>query len=127
VATFVFDLGETLVDETGTWTRHAARLDVPTFTLFALLGASIEHGGDHRQVFDYLGVDRTDYLAGVDARNDPLDTFMADDLYPDAAPTLRALVDQGHTVGLAGNQPLAAEAAMARLALPVAFVASSTG
>jgi FMN phosphatase YigB (HAD superfamily) len=47
------------------------------------------------------------------------------DLYPDAIPCLQTLARQGFSLGLAGNRPAAAETELARLGLPVAFVASS--
>lgn len=49
----------------------------------------------------------------------------AEDFYPDAISWLEAARRARCTVGLAGNQPAAAEAALAQLDLSVDFVASS--
>lgn len=46
----VFDVGETLVDETRAWTAVAEAAGVTPFTLFASLGALISRGEDHRRV-----------------------------------------------------------------------------
>ena len=46
----VFDVGETLVDETRAWSDWADWLGIPRLTLFAVLGAVIAHGQDHREL-----------------------------------------------------------------------------
>lgn len=111
----MFDVGETLVDETRAWSELADAAGVTPLTLFAALGALIERGENHRLVWALLGVkppaDDTEILAG--------------DIYPDVAPCLRALADGGLRIALAGNQPERSEAALAALGLPVSFVASS--
>jgi HAD superfamily hydrolase (TIGR01509 family) len=111
----VFDVGETLVDETRAWSAQAEAAGVTCLTLFAALGALIERGEDHRRVWDLLGVDPPTQLAEI----------LADDLYPDAVPCLQALAAAGLRLGLAGNQPVPAESALGRLGLPVSFIASS--
>ncbi len=117
VGAVVFDVGETLVDETRAWSAHADAAGVTRLTLFAALGALIERGADHRGVWELL------------SRQPPSDRcpIEAEDLYPDAVPCLRRLASAGYTIGLAGNQPVEAEAALASLGLPVSFVASSAG
>ncbi len=115
VRAVVFDVGETLVDETRGWGALADQAGVTRLTLFAALGALIERGCDHRLVWDLLGVERPANDADIREA----------DFYPDALPCLRAARGAGYTVGLAGNQPAAAEATLDRLALPVDFVASS--
>ncbi len=88
----VFDVGETLVDETRMLEREADACGVPRFTLMALVGAAIERGEPPRRVFEWLGVPR------------PVVTpFTEDDFYPDALPCLRVLREQGLRVGAAGN------------------------
>ncbi|MDQ2729504.1 MAG: HAD family hydrolase [Actinomycetota bacterium] len=111
----VFDVGETLVDETRMWSVLADQVGVTRLTLFAGLGALIERGEDHRRVWDLLGVERP-ASSGV---------LEATDFYPDALPCLRAVRAAGYTVGLAGNQPAPAETALGRLGLPADFIASS--
>ena len=46
----VFDVGETLVDETRQWSEWAEWLNVPKFTFLAALGAVIASGRHHREV-----------------------------------------------------------------------------
>lgn len=115
VDTVVFDVGETLVDETRAWWAQADAAGVTPLTLFAALGALIERGEDHRRVWDLLGVDRPDAGPPIEAQ----------DLYPDALDCLGRLRRAGYRLGLAGNQSLEAEAALGALGLPVSFVASS--
>lgn len=50
---------------------------------------------------------------------------MSDDLYPDAVPCLRALVELGYLVGVAANQPETTEAVVRELGIDLAIVASS--
>lgn len=111
----VFDVGETLVDETRSWSALADAAGVTALTLFGALGVLIERRADHRGVWELLGVARP--LLSVE-----IETH---DLYPDVVRNLEALVSAGLRIGLAGNQPDGAEAALARLGLPVAFIASS--
>ena len=51
VRAVVFDVGETLVDETRIWSDWADWLGIPRLTFLAVLGALIERGGDHREPF----------------------------------------------------------------------------
>lgn len=122
-----FDVGETLIDESRVWIRHADRLGLPAFTLFGLIGASI--AGDRHQdmVFDWLRpeLDVRSYLRTVDALDDPDDDWQAADLYPDARPTLTALRERGLLVAIAGNQPPRALAALRALDLPCDLLATS--
>ena len=54
------------------------------------------------------------------------DVFLAaQDLYPDAAPCLRELRARGYRIGIAGNQPKGAVAALEALDLAVDIVVSS--
>jgi HAD superfamily hydrolase (TIGR01549 family) len=110
----LLDVGETNVDETRLWTAAAERLGVSPFTVMGAVGATIGARVHHREALRWLRADR-DLDGGFDAA----------DLYPDALPALRALRERGLTVGLAGNQPQAAEAALAALGLPVDVVVSS--
>ncbi|WIE65687.1 HAD family hydrolase [Curtobacterium sp. MCLR17_036] len=114
----VFDVGETLVDETATWTRHALVAGVTPFTLMAALGALIARNEDHRGVWSLLGVD--DPTVGRSAG-----TIMPTELYPDALPCLQALRDAGWIVGIAGNQPTGVEERLRDVGLAADFTASS--
>jgi FMN phosphatase YigB (HAD superfamily) len=97
VTAVVFDVGETLVDETRAWERVADACGVPRFTLMALVGAAIERGESHSRAFELLGVSR------------PFGAFTSGDLYPDALPCLRRLRELGLLVGAVGNMPEANE------------------
>ena len=52
VAAVVFDVGETLVDETRAWQAWADALGVPRLTLLGVLGGLAVGGEDHRRVFE---------------------------------------------------------------------------
>lgn len=122
----VFDVGETLIDETRHWSEWADWLSVPRLTLFAVLGAAIERGEHHRTVFDRFraGFDleaetQARQAAGWNYR------FGLDDFYPDALPCLRRLRADGYRIGIAGNQPAEAEAALQAAGVVADFIASS--
>jgi HAD superfamily hydrolase (TIGR01549 family) len=110
VTAVVFDVGETLVDETKDWERAADLCGVPRFTLLALVGAAIARGESHRRAFEWAGVDYAP-IGDSDA-----------ELYPDALPCLRALRGRGIFVGAVGNMPAAREEP---LRAHVDFVSSS--
>lgn len=112
----VFDVGETLVDETRSW-RHAAALGgVPEFTLMGIVGGLAARGDDHRRAFELLGLSPS-----------RLPDVTLDDFYPDAVPCLERLRADGYSVGLAGNQPAHAREALGECGLDVDFVATSGG
>ncbi len=53
----MFDVGETLVNETRHLQRIADRLGVPRFTFIAVLGGVVQQNRDHRDAFTYFDVD----------------------------------------------------------------------
>ncbi|GAB3519566.1 HAD family hydrolase [Arthrobacter monumenti] len=112
----VFDVGETLVDESRAWTSQAERAGVTPFTLMGLLGALIARDEDHRRVWELLGVER------------PVEPPLIEriDLYPDALDCLRAAKDVGLSVGIAGNQPAGVDAQLREAGFDADFIASST-
>ena len=93
VEAIVFDVGETLVDETNMWTRVANAGGVTPFTLMAGLGATIALGRDHDDVWELLGIEQ------------PPGTWTMDDWYPDARPCLERLRRGGFRVCACGNTP----------------------
>ncbi|MGH7867109.1 MAG: HAD family hydrolase [Candidatus Dormibacteraceae bacterium] len=101
-----FDVGETVVDETNTWNGWADWLNIPRFTFHATLGAVIAQGRHQLEIFRIFAPERKwpELLAQREAEQ-PDFGFTADDLYPDAQPTLQALQAAGFRIGIAGNQP----------------------
>jgi HAD superfamily hydrolase (TIGR01509 family) len=93
VEAVVFDVGETLVDETNMWTRVAERGGVTPFTLMAGLGATIALGRHHDDVWKMLGIEH------------PPGTWTMDDWYPDATPCIGRLRAAGYRVCACGNSP----------------------
>lgn len=118
VGTVVFDIGETLFDETAVWSALAARAGVTRLTLFGLLGALIDERRSHRHVWELLDVEPPRFEHPG---------FTAADLYPDALPCLRSLRELGLRTGIVGNQPAAVEDSLRRIGLPVDFLAVSDG
>ncbi len=123
----MFDLGETLVDETRLWEGWADWLGIPHLTLLAALGAVIAREQDHREVFRLL---RPDLDVAAETRRRmreaPWVWPAAEDLHDDARACLAELHRAGFRLGVAGNQSPAEEAAVRALALPVDFVGSSS-
>lgn len=115
IETVVFDVGETLVDETRAWSEQADAAGVTRLTLFGALGTLIERGEDHRGVWSLLGIEAPSLTGEI----------LREDFYPDAIPCLQTLAASGLTLGLAANQPASAETALTGLGLPVSFIASS--
>jgi HAD superfamily hydrolase (TIGR01662 family) len=123
----VFDVGETIVDETRGWSAWADWLGIPRLTFLAVCGAVIGRGGDYREPFEIFrpGLDLGEELKKREAAGVG-DRITADDLYPDVAECLRELHDGGYRVGVVGNQPAGAEAALADLGLPLDLLATSS-
>ena len=89
----VFDVGETLFDETGIWERAADAAAVPRFTLMGILGGLAARGERHTRAWELLGLER------------PASMFLPTDLYPDALPCIVDLRSRGLLVGAVGNTP----------------------
>jgi HAD superfamily hydrolase (TIGR01549 family) len=122
----VFDVGETLVDESRMWGEWADWLGVTRLMFFAALGAVIAARQHHSTVYELVrpGIDIAAARATREAQG-KLTRIESRDLYPDAVPTLARLRAAGFGIGLAGNQPADAEAEIRGLGLAVDFVASS--
>ena len=123
----VFDVGETIVDETRGWSAWADWLGIPRLTFLAVCGAVIARGGDYREPFEIFrpGLDLGEELRKREAAGVG-DHITAEDLYPDAAECMQALHERGYRIGVVGNQPARAEAALADLGLPIDLLATSS-
>jgi HAD superfamily hydrolase (TIGR01509 family) len=93
----VFDVGETLVDETRMWEQAADAARVPRFTLMGVLGGLAARREDHSRVWSILGVER------------PASTWTEADFYADALPCVARLRSRGLLVGAVGNTPVETE------------------
>ena len=126
VRAVVFDVGETLVDETRAWSAWADHLKVPRLTFLAALGAIIARGGDHTEVFSLFRPDADIHAVLADpAATELRDTVRAEVLYPDSMPCLTALVTAGYRIGVVGNQPSRAESIFRHGPVHIELVASS--
>jgi HAD superfamily hydrolase (TIGR01549 family) len=127
ITTVVFDVGETLVDETRHWSDWADWMNVPTFTFFAAMGVIVERRRPHREVFDLVRPGY-DLKAAQTERQKAGWTYSLErgDFYSDAFPCLSDLRSRGYRVGISGNQPEAAETSLQQVGIPADFIASST-
>jgi HAD superfamily hydrolase (TIGR01549 family) len=122
----VFDVGETLVDETREYGTWADWLGVPRHTFAAVFGSVIESGKDYRETFQVFrpGFNLTVEREARVAAGQP-EWFGEDDLYPDVRSTLSALRAAGVWVGIAGNQTIRAGGLLRTLDLPTDLIATS--
>ncbi|WP_344835752.1 HAD family hydrolase [Actinocorallia longicatena] len=121
-----FDVGETLINEGRIYGAWADWLGVPRHTFNAVLGGVIQRGENHMAVFEHFrpGFD----LAAAEAARAEAripNGFDAGDLYPDVRETLAELRKMGLFVGIAGNQPRTATAALAAMDLEYDLLATS--
>ncbi|MFJ9367525.1 HAD family hydrolase [Nocardia sp. NPDC101769] len=125
----VFDVGETLIDETRIWCRWADRLGVPRFAFLGVIGGMAATGRPLTDAFELVrpGIDiEAEQIAWAAEEPESLrNNFDADDLYPDARRALGELRARGITVIIAGNQPPQAKSALERMELPVDAVYTS--
>jgi len=111
----IFDIGETLIDETTIWQSVADACGVPRLTFMGVLGGVIARGEPHWRVFDLLAVQPPKLER----------PFARDDLYPDALPCLARLRAAGYRVGVAGNQGVQRQHELEALVEAVDLVATS--
>jgi HAD superfamily hydrolase (TIGR01509 family) len=93
----VFDVGETLMDETRLWERVADAAGIPRFTLMGVLGGLAARGDHHSRVWELLAVEP---VPG---------SWDAADFYDDALVCLSSLRTRGLQVGAVGNTGPATE------------------
>ncbi|WP_303621476.1 HAD family hydrolase [Actinomadura chibensis] len=122
----VFDVGETLVDDTREWQAWAEWLGVPPHTMSALVGAVTAQGRDNADAlrliqpgFD-LPAERSARIAA--GRGEQITEA---DLYGDVRPALSELRSLGMWVGIAGNQTSRAGDCLRALDLPADAIATS--
>ncbi|GAA3758127.1 HAD family hydrolase [Salinactinospora qingdaonensis] len=123
IRSVVFDVGETLINESRIFARWADRLGVPHLTFFAIIGGVLAQGRPLGDAFDVIrpGIDVNAEITAWRAEEPESlrENFDAEDLYPDVRPTLRRLRETGLGVLVAGNQPTRAEPALVAMRLPV--------
>jgi HAD superfamily hydrolase (TIGR01549 family) len=119
----VFDVGETLVDETRVWSSWADVTGIPRLTFMAVLGATIARGGAHQSVFQELGLPHWEHHR--DQLESSYGAIVESDLYPDVRPTLTTLRSAGYRMAILGNQPARRTADLRALNLPVEVIAMS--
>lgn len=119
----VMDVGETIVDETRVWSIWADMLGIPRLTFMAGFGAVLARGGEHRDVFELFNV--ADWRTAWPEHEAIYGGFQADDLYPDAIPSMEALRSRGYRVAVIGNQPSSRTAELRRIGIDAEVIAMS--
>jgi HAD superfamily hydrolase (TIGR01549 family) len=126
IMSVVFDVGETLLDDTREFAAWADWIGVPRHTFSALLGAVTAAGRNNAETFQYFrpGFDLIAERQRREAAGQG-EQIEAADLYPDVQPALAELRARGLWVGIAGNQTVRAAQMLRGLGLPVDAVATS--
>ncbi|UJW32481.1 HAD family hydrolase [Saccharothrix sp. AJ9571] len=126
VSAVVFDVGETLLDDSREWGAWADWIGVTRHTFSTVLGAVTAAGRDNAETFQYFrpGFDlaRERRLREEAGRGEQIEER---DLYPDVRAGLAALRQRGLWVGVAGNQTARAATLLRQLQLPVDGLATS--
>jgi len=126
VVSVVFDVGETLLDDSREFGAWADWIGVPRHTFSAVLGAVTAAGRDNAETFQYFRPG-FDLAAERELREQAGagENYSESDLYPDVRPALAALRGMGLWVGIAGNQTARAGRILRELSLPADFIATS--
>ncbi|MGH3900932.1 MAG: HAD family hydrolase [Pseudonocardiaceae bacterium] len=98
------------------------RAGVPHFTLAAIVGATIARGEPLTEVLPEI-LDRADWAGARDAFENAYGG--AEDLYPDALPTLARLRADGFKVAVIGNQPAVRRTQLLMLGVDVDVLTTS--
>jgi FMN phosphatase YigB (HAD superfamily) len=127
VRAVVFDVGETIMNDTTFWSSWADWLGVHHHTLSTLVGAVTALGHDNAEALRLIkpGFDLEAERARREATPGHGETISETDLYPDVRPALTALREAGLWLGIAGNQTAHAAELLRALNLPVDAVATS--
>lgn len=121
-----FDVGETLIDETRLLHGWADTLGVDRNEFLAVLDDVIMRDEPISRVFERLRPGFDVAAARAQRKRDGTDFLIAaDDLYADAKPCLADLAQSGLFVGIAGNQPPTAKAALQSFDLGAHLITTS--
>ena len=121
-----FDVGETLIDETRLMHGWADTLGVDRAEFLSVLDDVIFRNEPIRRVFERMRPGFDIAAARAQRKRDGLDFLIeASDLYVDAKPCLSLLKQQGLFVGIAGNQPPTAKAALESFGLDAHLITTS--
>ena len=129
IRTVVFDVGETLIDETRIFARWADRFGIPHMAFFGTIGGVIASGGTLTDGFRLLVPDFD--LATESARwraeepDGEREHFTENDLYPDVRTAFAAMREAGLDLVIAGNQPVEAGPALSAMNLGVTSIGIS--
>lgn len=126
IGAVVFDIGETILDDTREYGAWADWIGVPRHTFSAVLGAVTAAGLNNAETFQVL---KPGFDLEVE-RNRREEAGMGevieeDDLYPDVRAALSRLKELGLWVCLAGNQTARAGTLLRSLRLPVDAIVTS--
>jgi HAD superfamily hydrolase (TIGR01549 family) len=126
VRAVVFDIGETLLDDTREFAAWADWIGIPRHTFSAVLGAITSEGRNNAETFQYFrpGFD----MAAERKRREEAgegEKYGEEDLYADARPAMSALRQMGVWVGVAGNQTVRAGEILRGLNLPADLIVTS--
>jgi len=121
-----FDVGETLIDETRLLHGWADTMGVDRAEFLAVLDDVIAKGENYRGIFERLRPGFDVRAAVAERKKNGTDfRIEARDLYTDARPCLSELTQDGWFVGIAGNQPPTAKAALESFGLEARLITTS--
>lgn len=126
ILSVVFDVGETLLNDTREYGAWADWIGVPRHTFSAVMGVVTAAGRNIEETFQYFrpGFD----LAEERERREQAgmgEAYEDSDLYPDVRPALGKLREMGLWVGIAGNQTAKAGRILRSMDLPADLIATS--
>lgn len=126
ILSVVFDVGETLLNDTREYGAWADWIGVPRHTFSAVMGVVTAAGRNIEETFQYF---RTGFdLAEERERREQAgmgEAYGDSDLYPDVRPALGKLREMGLWVGIAGNQTAKAGRILRSMDLPADLIATS--
>jgi HAD superfamily hydrolase (TIGR01549 family) len=126
IVSVVFDVGETLLNDTREYAAWADWIGVPRHTFSAVMGVVTAAGRDIEETFQYFrpGFDLAEERECRE-REGLGEAYDDSDIYPDVRAALSKLRDMGLWVGIAGNQTAKAGQILRSMDLPADLVATS--